>query len=161
MQVKRENGGLRVFTDQSEKALFVLNVDQFFVNSRLDMNDDRIRCRSRRHRHDRFLDRLELTSPILSNDNPRGCLTRNRNLEKQENGTGPQDRPDCPVHRFLASHQAFNSASRALRFGLFSAMVRDSSHSRFRSPRSMFEPTRMNSGNWCSSALTSTVRPPL
>src|SRR5438445_763691 len=68
MQVEGQHRLLRVFAHQLEETLLVLNVDQLFVDTGLDMNDHGIGGAAGGDRHDCFLHRFELAAPISGND---------------------------------------------------------------------------------------------
>ena len=70
VQVVGENRLLRIFTDQMHEPLFVLHVDEFFVDSRLDVDDCRIvEASSLRNGINGFLNGLELTGAVSRDDN--------------------------------------------------------------------------------------------
>ena len=74
VQVISENRFFNIFANQTNKTLFVLNVNKLFVNARFDENDCRvISTRCLRHCIDCFLHCLELTAAVGRNE--QSCLS--------------------------------------------------------------------------------------
>jgi hypothetical protein len=67
MKIKRQYGFRSVFADQPKETLFMLNVNQFLVDTRSNMNDYGILRCTRRHRHYGFLNALKLCAAIQRN----------------------------------------------------------------------------------------------
>ena len=68
MQIIGEHGGCRVFAHQSEEAFLALDINQFLVGARFDVNDHRMGAAAGRHGHDGLLHRFELAAAVGGDD---------------------------------------------------------------------------------------------
>lgn len=86
IQVKREEGGFRIFANEMEETFLALNVNQFLIGAGLDVNENLIVRRAHWNSHDRGLNRFERRAAIGRDKQVRICVKRDDVAEGKQNG---------------------------------------------------------------------------
>src|SRR5262249_42065465 len=84
VQIETDYRRLRVFADQMEETLLALDVNEFLVSPRLDVDEYVIGRAPRGHGHDGFLHGLEPGAAVLGDEKIRVCRSVETRSDRQQ-----------------------------------------------------------------------------